>query len=191
MPWKPQGLSRHAIMVAILAGQVYKSSASAVVLHQASASQHSVSATMVMVLVIFLMGTCVGCCLQWALRRARQVEIRFGRPLTEYRPPAPVQTPAQMQIFGGPTEPAASAPAAAPRVTATAAAKAAARAVAKAAGAKAKATPKAKAQTRTAETTELRCPLCGEGPMRLKWAGRGGCFWGCSDYPICRGSRRP
>jgi four helix bundle suffix protein len=37
------------------------------------------------------------------------------------------------------------------------------------------------------------CPLCGE-PMQLRTARRGprtgGQFWGCSEYPTCRGTRR-
>jgi pyruvate/2-oxoglutarate dehydrogenase complex dihydrolipoamide acyltransferase (E2) component len=152
-----------------------------VVVHQASASQHSVQATLTMMMVIFMVGMCVGCCVQWALRRACHVEVRVGRPLLEYRPPAPTQ-PTEARAPTPPPPPA--------QVTATAAAKAASRAAAKAAVAKAKATPKAKAQTRPDEAVELRCPLC-EAPMRFKWAGRGGCFWGCSEFPICRGSRRP
>ena len=105
--------------------------------------------------------------------------MQLGRPLQGIRPPALVPTP--------PTP---------VRVTATAAAKAAVRvrAVAKAESApKAKAqpsAPKAKAQPMQTEAVGLECPLCGT-PITFKRANRGGCFYGCTEYPFCRGSRRP
>ena len=34
----------------------------------------------------------------------------------------------------------------------------------------------------------LICPLC-TNIMRLKPAGKGGCFYGCADYPSCNGYR--
>ena len=169
---RPQGVCRNAIAAAVLAGQIYKSSASAVVpWASASQSQQNMKTTMMVMMAIFLAGTCVGCCVQWALRRVCRDKVRIGRPLPGIRP----------LPMAAPPPPA--------QVTATAAAKAASRAVAKAASApKAKASmPKAKAQPRQ---TELQCPLCG-APMCIKRASRGGCFYGCTEYPVCRGSRRP
>jgi ssDNA-binding Zn-finger/Zn-ribbon topoisomerase 1 len=32
------------------------------------------------------------------------------------------------------------------------------------------------------------CPLCG-APLLLRKSIRGFCFWGCSRYPACRGTR--
>ena len=69
-----------------------------------------------------------------------------------------------------------------------------AKAVAKArAKARTKNVAKAKAKAQAADTLERivpMCPVCDEN-MVFKRAMRGGYFWGCSDYPICRGSRRP
>ena len=36
----------------------------------------------------------------------------------------------------------------------------------------------------------VTCPLC-EAEMTFKRARAGGFFYGCSRYPLCRGSRRP
>lgn len=53
--------------------------------------------------------------------------------------------------------------------------------------------PKAEAKkmSKPAPTTQGKpCPAC-ESAMVLRKAHRGGCFWGCSRYPDCRGTRRP
>ena len=178
MPWRPQGLSRQAIAIAVIAGQVYKSSANAVVPLASAGQHHNVQATVMVMVIIFMMGICVGCGVQWIVQRTCRADVQIGRPLLEYRPPTPSPTPASAI----PTMPQA-------------AAKAVARPRAKAkteSVAKAKAQPiAAKAKAQPADTVErVECPLCNEH-MVFKRAMRGGYFWGCSDYPICRGSRRP
>jgi hypothetical protein len=203
MPWHPRGLERGAIAAANLAGQAYKSSASAVAPWMNENKDQNVKVTVIAMMVIFTLGACLGCCLQCALRRLLQPVVQLGRPLQSNRPPA--TAPARPPVFLGPTEgpwPLPPVQLAADAGTTTdgspmpkAAAKAAVRPRAKA---KAEVAPKAKAQakaqpsaaTEQEEQASIECPLC-RAPMVFKSAMRGGYFYGCTDYPICRGSRRP
>ena len=203
MPWHPRGLERGAIAAANLAGQAYKSSASAVAPWMNENKDQNVKVTVIAMMVIFTLGACLGCCLQCALRRLLQPVVQLGRPLQSTRLPA--AAPASPPVFLGPTEgpwPLPPVQLAADAGTTTdgspmpkAAAKAAVRPRAKA---KAEVAPKAKAQakaqpsaaTEQEEQASIECPLC-RAPMVFKSAMRGGYFYGCTDYPICRGSRRP
>jgi hypothetical protein len=203
MPWHPRGLERGAIAAANLAGQAYKSSASAVAPWMNENKDQNVKVTVIAMMVIFTLGASLGCCLQCALRRLLQPVVQLGRPLQSNRPPA--TAPARPPVFLGPTEgpwPLPPVQLAADAGTTTdgspmpkAAAKAAVRPRAKA---KAEVAPKAKAQakaqpsaaTEQEEQASIECPLC-RAPMVFKSAMRGGYFYGCTDYPICRGSRRP
>ena len=64
---RPRGLGRGALAAAIFAGQLYKSSASTVVpwMNEDKQSQQNVKLMMIVLMVIFTMGICLGCWVQW------------------------------------------------------------------------------------------------------------------------------
>ena len=46
------------------------------------------------------------------------------------------------------------------------------------------------ANNREGTTVKVSCPLC-TSFMQLRHAGRGGYFYGCSEWPACKGQRSP
>jgi len=160
-----------------------------------------------LILLIFLLGMLAGICFQrwwgrqrWCSRRAPLAVDWYGRPLVG-RPRGPLPPPppsvATVATVTVPTpEPVARPTAHLPAATATAPVTAMPTAL-PAAVPDARAEPAArtsraadKAAVRAASGEAPHCPLR-DAQMRLKSANRGGCFWGCSTYPACRGSRRP
>ncbi len=191
MPWRPRGLGHGAMAAAILAGQVYKSGANAVVpwVNEDRQGQQNVKLTVIVMMVIFTMGICVGCCVQWAMRRLLRPEVvQLGRPMQGIRSPRPpAQPPTEAAEDAGSPMPKAAAKAAV-RPRAKAKAESAPKATAQPIVPKAEAQPSQPDMSATVERIE--CPLC-NAPMVFKRAMRGGFFYGCSDYPVCCGSRRP
>lgn len=191
MPWRPRGLGHGAMAAAILAGQVYKSGANAVVpwVNEDRRGQQNVKLTVIVMMVIFTMGICVGCCVQWAMRRLLRPEVvKLGRPMQGIRSPRPpAQPPTEAAEDAGSPMPKAAAKAAV-RPRAKAKAESAPKATAQPIVPKAEAQPSQPDMSATVERIE--CPLC-NAPMVFKRAMRGGFFYGCSDYPVCCGSRRP
>jgi hypothetical protein len=176
---------------AILAGQVYKSGASAVMpwVNEDKQRQQNVKLTVIVLMVIFTLGICLGCCAQWAMRRLLRLEVvQLGRPMQGIRPPGPpVQPPTETAKDAGSPMPKAAAKAAV-RPRAKAKPESAPNAKAPPSVPKAEAQPSQPDMSATVERIE--CPLC-NAPMVFKRAMHGGFLHGCSDYPVCRGSRRP
>ena len=164
-------------------------------------SSQSVTTIMAMLVLIFTTGICLGCCLQCIVRRwCSRRQLQLGRPVYGLRtspqaaqadPVATTTPPAVAQEVAQTTAPTAATP---PAVTPMP------KASAKRAAAKPRSTAKSATMppraSSTGDTTTgedeaaVACPMCGDA-MRFMRAGRGGFFYGCTAYPVCKGTRRP